>query len=86
MVGHHRRWKLSQLTAFSHAQEHLRVQTVHGAIGESGGSAFATGALRPPSGAATLVPPPLPVLPPRCCEARVLPWQLVEHIWCRLPS
>ncbi|KAL4856382.1 Endoplasmic reticulum-Golgi intermediate compartment protein 3 [Chlorella vulgaris] len=27
-----KRWKLSQMTAFSHAQEHLRVQTVHGAI------------------------------------------------------
>ncbi|EFN54050.1 hypothetical protein CHLNCDRAFT_136126 [Chlorella variabilis] len=27
-----KRWKLSHLTAFSHAQEHLRVQTIHGAI------------------------------------------------------
>lgn len=28
-----RRFKLSQLAAFSHAQDHLRVQTVHGGIG-----------------------------------------------------
>lgn len=32
-MAHGRRWKLSHLTAFSHAQSHLRVQTVHGAIG-----------------------------------------------------
>lgn len=31
-MAHGRRWKLSHLTAFSHAQSHLRVQTVHGAI------------------------------------------------------
>ena len=29
-----RRWKLSQLAAFSHAQDHLKVQTVGGGIGE----------------------------------------------------
>ena len=30
----HKRWKLSQLAAFSHAQDHLKVQTVGGGIGE----------------------------------------------------
>lgn len=41
-----KRWKLSHLTAFSHAQEHLRVQTIHGAIGAPR-SGFPAGRLHP---------------------------------------